>query len=55
MSKEQLKMYLHLVAAAQAKVDIRGKKLESFHQFYRLTFKESKSKEEGKAVSDTKG
>jgi hypothetical protein len=32
-------MYLHMVAAAQAKVDIRGKKLESFHQFYRLAFR----------------
>lgn len=48
-------MYLHLVAAAQAKVDIRGKKLESFHQFYRLAFKESKPKEDGKAVPDVKG
>ncbi len=37
-------MYLHMVAAAQSKVDIRGKKIETFHQFYRLSFKESKSK-----------
>jgi hypothetical protein len=31
-------MYLHLVAAAQAKINIRGKKLESFQQFYKLAF-----------------
>jgi tRNA G10 N-methylase Trm11 len=55
ITKEQLKMYLHMVAAAQTKVDIRGKKIESFHHFYRLAFKENKSKEEGKPTPDAKG
>ena len=49
-----LKMYLHMVAAAQARIDIRGKKMESFNQFYRLTFYESKPKDEGK-VPESKG
>jgi hypothetical protein len=42
------------VAAAQAKVDIRGKKLESFRQFYRLNFNKSRIKEEGKPVPDAR-
>ena len=45
-------MYFHMVAAAQARIDIRGKKIESFSQFYRLVFKESKPKDEGKASDD---
>jgi hypothetical protein len=40
-----LKSYLHLVAAAQADVDIRGKDLDSFNSFFRLNFEKSKSKE----------
>lgn len=48
INKEELKMYLHLVAAAQSKIDVRGKNVESFGQSFRLAFKESKGKEEGK-------
>jgi hypothetical protein len=52
MTKADLRMYLHLVAAVQSKVDIRGKRIDSFHQFYRLAFIK---KEEGKEVSDGNG
>ena len=47
-------MYLLMVAAAQARIDIRGKKIESFSQFYRLAFYESKPKDEGK-LPESKG
>lgn len=39
ITKDELKAYLHMIAAAQSKVDIRGKRLESFDRFYRLTFR----------------
>lgn len=42
-------MYLHLVAAAQSKIDVRGKNIESFHQNFRLTFIENKGREEGRS------
>lgn len=49
ITKEELKMYLHLVAAAQSKINVKGKNIEDFHQSFRLAFKESKGKEEGKS------
>lgn len=54
ITKEELKMYLHMVAAAQSKIDVRGKNIESFHQNFRLTFKESKGKEDGRSSEEVK-
>lgn len=38
ITKEELRSYMHLIAAAQADVDIRGKNLDSFKGFYKLNF-----------------
>lgn len=45
MSEQQLKNYFHLVAAVQAKVDVRDKELNELHQFTKLKFKSKKSKD----------
>ena len=42
LTVDSLKAYLHMVAAAHANVDIKGRKIESFSQFYRLAFYSSK-------------
>lgn len=47
-------MCLHLVAAAQSKIDVRGKNIDSFHQNFRLTFIENKGREEARSSEEAK-